>query len=235
MIREIASRVSDKLGVKGALKAVLPDRLTQAGPTGLCREILDLEARKSDWNLDEIREFAELKKSAWSGLASIAHEIVRNYKPKVVVELGTHMGLSALAMGIALRELNEGGRLFAIDTWEGDEQAGHYGDSVYQQFRSRSSQLRLDEIMVPLRMTFDEAREKVARPIDLLHIDGLHTWDAVKHDFETYRPLVAPGGLVLFHDVNTWFADMRLFWRRLAAKHEHYLIPYSHGLGVIRV
>jgi predicted O-methyltransferase YrrM len=50
-------------------------------------------------------------------------------------------------------------------------------------------------------------REEVTRllgddRLHLLFIDGNHTYDAVKQDFENFRGLVAPGGCVVFHDIN---------------------------------
>jgi len=202
--------------------------------TPLNRDILRLEGRRKVEDLRELEGFPELEKSAWKGLEGIGYQIVRHYRPKVIVELGTHMGLSALAMGLALRDLNQGGRLFAIDSWEGDPQAGLYDDQVYRTFLGRSEQLGLGSIIVPLKMYFDQARDQVATPIDLLHIDGLHTWDAVNHDLETYGPLVRPGGLILFHDVNTHFEDLRRFWAGVSQTHESHTIPHSNGLGIIR-
>ena len=40
------------------------------------------------------------------------------------------------------------------------------------------------------------------RAVDVLMIDGDHEYKAVRHDWETYSPMVRPGGLVLFHDIN---------------------------------
>jgi predicted O-methyltransferase YrrM len=109
------------------------------------------------------------------------------------------------------------------------------GRMVYRTFLSRRAHLGLDSVIVPLRMTFDEARYKVPDQIDLLHIDGLHTWEAVNHDFEMYGPLVRPGGLVLFHDVNADFEGMRRFWRMVSGRYVNHMVPYSSGLGIIRV
>src|ERR1700682_5543314 len=103
-------------------EAILPDRIARSLEPSLRREILGLESLRSDWMSDELREFDELKSSAWRGLASLGYEVVRHYKPKVVVELGTHMGMSALAIGLAMRDLGEGGKIYAVDTWQGDEQ-----------------------------------------------------------------------------------------------------------------
>jgi predicted O-methyltransferase YrrM len=159
----------------------------------LNHEITAMEWRKSEERLRGLKDFPEMRESAWRDLGSLGYELVRYYKPKVAVELGTHVGLSALAMGLALRDLDQGGKLYAVDTWQGDEHSGLYSDEVYNTFLDRCARLGLDSVIVPLRMTFDEARDQVPDQIDLLHIDGLHTWDAVSHDFETYSPLVRTG------------------------------------------
>ena len=216
--------------VKSSIIRVLPSLRR-----GLREEIIDLEGVKTDWNLLELREFSELLPTAWRGLGSLAYEMVKHYRPKSIVELGTAKGMSTFSMGLALRDLGEGGRLMAVDTWKGDDHIGHYGEQLFETFIARRKQLGLEEVIDPMRMTFDEARGQIAAPIDLLHIDGFHTWEAVYHDFETYRPLVRQGGLILFHDVRTHFPEMRRFWRRTALKYEHYRVPYSHGLGIIRV
>ena len=202
--------------------------------TRLSQEMIRLEFLQVGNPLVELNEFPELKLSAWQGLQTLAYRIVLQHKPKVIVELGSHMGLSALAMALALKKLGEGGKLYAIDCWEGDIQAGEYSEAVYQTFLKRVEQLKLESTVVPLKMFFDEARDKIATPIDLLHIDGLHTWDAVKHDWDTFGPLVRPGGLILFHDVNTIYDGVRKFWDGLATKLESHTVPYSHGLGIVR-
>ena len=201
----------------------------------LAHEILASEGSKRPETLLELAEFPELKDSAWSGLGTLGYAIARRYRPRVVVELGTHMGLYVLAMGMALRDLGQGGKLYAIDTWQGDPQATFYGDEVYETFLQRRSQLGLEAIITPLRMLFSEGVAHVTEPVDLLHIDGLHTYEAVSQDLADFGPKVRPGGIILFHDVDTWFPDMKVFWREISRKYESHLVPHTHGLGVIRV
>jgi predicted O-methyltransferase YrrM len=202
----------------------------------LSREITRVEWQKERWSLTELDSFSELSKSAWGGLQTLGYAMVREYRPRIVVELGTHMGLSALAMGMALRDLGEGGKLYAVDTWQGDQHASYSnGDEIYHTFLNRCTSLGLIDVIIPLRMMFHEARDRILGKIDMLHIDGEHTWDAVSRDFDTYLPLVRHGGIVMFHDVNTYHDDVRRFWSAVSARYVSHTIPYSHGLGIIRV
>lgn len=65
------------------------------------------------------------------------------------------------------------------------------------------------------------------RPLDFLFIDGDHSYEGVRLDFETYAPLVRPGGLIAFHDiVPVAEGDVRhtvggvpRFWRELKARY----------------
>src|SRR4051812_23553139 len=61
--------------------------------SGLDRDFTQLEWRKQEQNLAELQGFPELDLSAWKDLGSLGYEMVRRYRPKVVVELGTHVGL----------------------------------------------------------------------------------------------------------------------------------------------
>lgn len=41
---------------------------------------------------------------------------------------------------------------------------------------------------------------RLVNPVDLLFIDGDHTYEAVRRDWTLYRDLVRPGGIIAFHD-----------------------------------
>ena len=175
--------------------------------------------------------------SAWIEHIPFAFWIMEAFGPSCVVELGTHTGVSYLAFCQAAQKLGIDTRGYAVDTWQGDEHTGFYGEEVFQKL-SQIHDRRYGWFSRLVRTTFDEAvRYFDDGSIELLHIDGLHTYEAVKHDFETWRPKLAPRALVLLHDANVRERDFGVFrlWRELAQTHAHFEFLHGHGLGVLGV
>jgi hypothetical protein len=73
--------------------------------------------------------------SAWYGHVPFAHWVVGALKPRMLVELGTHYGVSYSAFCEPVVRNGLDTRCFAVDTWKGDDQSGHYGEEVYLDFR----------------------------------------------------------------------------------------------------
>jgi hypothetical protein len=133
--------------------------------------------------------------SAWWGHVPFAFWIIANSEPRSFVELGTYYGVSYAAFCEAVLRLRLTTRCYAVDTWVGDPQAGSYGEDVYAELRDFHDQ-HYAAFSQLVRRTFDEANGDFADgTIDLLHIDGSHTYDAVRHDFDTWRPKLSDRGL----------------------------------------
>ncbi len=175
--------------------------------------------------------------SAWFGHVPFAQWLVRAAQPRLLVELGTHSGISYAAFCRAVEAEGLATRCYAVDTWQGDAHVGALPEAVFADLE-RYNQARFGGFSQLLRCTFDEAAAKFADgSIDLLHVDGLHTYSAVRHDFDTWRPKLSDRAVVLFHDTNERLADFGVwrFWAEVAAEHPGFEFVHSHGLGVLCV
>jgi GT2 family glycosyltransferase/glycosyltransferase involved in cell wall biosynthesis/SAM-dependent methyltransferase len=176
--------------------------------------------------------------NAWIGHLPFAAWVVQELSPKIFVELGTHSGNSYFAFCQSVVEAGLSTKCYAVDTWHGDEHAGKYTDEIFTKV-NQYHQENYAGFSQLLRMTFDDAAGYFAdESIDMLHIDGLHTYEAVRHDFETWLPKLAPGAVVLFHDTNVRehnFAVWKL-WKELQVRYPNNVeFLHSHGLGVLQL
>jgi hypothetical protein len=175
--------------------------------------------------------------SAWRGHVAFAHWITQAVRPRITVELGTHNGLSFSAFCNAIKKLRIDGRCFAVDTWAGDEHAGNYSDEVYQEL-SQFNAKNFQGVGSLLRCYFDEALSRFEDgSIDLLHIDGLHTYEAVRHDFETWLPKLSNRAVVLFHDTEVFDRGFGVweFFNEVAQRYPSFNFKHGFGLGVLAV
>jgi predicted O-methyltransferase YrrM len=181
------------------------------------------------------RDPVHLPPTAWWGHIPFLFSLFETTQPKVFVELGVHFGASFLAASEATKLAKSATRIVGVDTWEGDAHAGFYsGDEIYAELKWR---LAANDVPFELmRCTFDDAAKQfLNNSIDILHIDGLHTYEAVKQDFNTWLPKMKSNGIVILHDVNEFRDDFGVYklYEELAEKYRAFKFLHSHGLGVI--
>jgi O-antigen biosynthesis protein len=175
--------------------------------------------------------------SAWKEHIPFAMNLVDVLAPRVIVELGTHRGDSYCAMCQAVASRALPTRCYAIDTWEGDAHAGTFGSEVLDDLRAHHDSA-YGAFSRLVQSTFRAASEQFsAHSVDLLHVDGFHTYEAVKDDWDTWRPKLAPNAVVLFHDTNVRERDFGVWrlWGELRERYAHFEFLHGHGLGVLAV
>ncbi len=178
-----------------------------------------------------------VRPGAWSGHVATAFWLTKVVRPRIFVELGTHSGNSYSAFCQAISTLGLPARAFAVDTWQGDEHAGFYDESVFSDLYD-FNQKQFPGFSKLLRTTFDEARQYFPdKSIDLLHIDGLHTYEAIKHDFEHWKGALSSNAVVVMHDTNVrerGFGVWQL-WQELSSLYPSFEFYNSEGLGILGV
>jgi hypothetical protein len=177
-----------------------------------------------------------LESSTWTGHIPFAAWLMQLLKPRVFVELGTYLGNSYFAFCQVVDERHLPTKCYAVDTWQGDEHSGYYKDTVFNSVQEHNKSYCVFSTL--LRSTFDEALLGFAdKSIDLLHIDGLHTYEAVRHDFETWRPKLSDQAIVLFHDIEVREKNFGVwkFWGELCQQYPGFSFQHSSGLGVLFV
>lgn len=128
-------------------------------------------------------------------------KFVYKLQPKVVVEIGTKFGgtfmiWNQISTGIKISvDLVEGmhGGITKVDTYKRNKLFKQlYGSScIFIEGNSHDTS------------TFDLLVKTLnGQKIDFLFIDGDHTYEGVKEDYETYSPLVSENGYIGFHDIN---------------------------------
>lgn len=176
--------------------------------------------------------------SPWAGHIHFAFDLIANLQPKTVVELGTYKGTSFFSFCEAVKELKLGTILYAIDTWKGDSQTGFYDDTVFDFFGSIQKKYFSEVSARFVRKDFNNAITDFAdKSIDILHIDGDHTFDAVKNDYLKWRGKVSPNGVILFHDTKVGSYGVWNVWEELVKKEEKEAtfleFKHSNGLGAV--
>jgi len=145
-----------------------------------------------------------------------------------VVEIGSFKGRSTCWLAAGAKKRGAGGKpgvVHAIDHFKGSPEhqpGGTHPDpdiaacgSTLPAFNANIARLGFAEFVRAIEQpSLPAARDWAGGPIRLLFIDGDHSFEASKADYEAWRPRIAPGGLVAFHDVGAW-EGVSMFYEQL--------------------
>ncbi len=171
-------------------------------------------------------------------------EILQKRKPKYVLEIGTAGGGSLFMLS---QVIEDDAILISIDLPHGQFGGGYPENRItlYNSFAKTSQKIiliRKDshslESLKSVKMILKENN------LDFLFIDGDHSYEGVKKDFELYAPLVKKNGLIAFHDIVQGLPEnvggVPIFWKQLKEKHKHIEIVRDwnqggYGIGIIYI
>ena len=171
-------------------------------------------------------------------------EIVTELKPKVVLEIGTAGGGTLF---LFTRVADPEATIISIDLPGGPFGGGYpmWKIPLYKSFSKGKQRIYLIRKDSHDPQTLKEVKKILGHEkVDLLFIDGDHSYEGVKKDFETYSPLVRKGGIIAFHDIVFGplenVGGVPEFWNQIKYRYEHLEIVNDwnqggYGIGVIYI
>jgi hypothetical protein len=134
----------------------------------------------------------------WMSEVELAYLAECASKSRCIVEIGSWKGRSTLALAC-----NTPGIVYAVDTWKGTEQQGdelaqHPEGWLLEEFKRNTA--GLDNIVICEGPSVEMAARYAGLEVDMLFIDGYHTYEGVRSDILAWRPMLRPGGILCGHD-----------------------------------
>jgi predicted O-methyltransferase YrrM len=166
---------------------------------------------------NEIEEIRKLTKNVDGFLSEqegeFLYKLAKNCAGKgVIVEIGSWKGKSTIWLA-AGSKVGKRIKVYAIDPHTGSsEHKAMYGKVwTFPEFKKNIKMAKVNDIVVPIVKTSEEAAKNFNKPVELLFIDGAHEYEFVKKDAELWIPKVVNGGFVAFYDVTGWPGPRKVF------------------------
>jgi predicted O-methyltransferase YrrM len=194
--------------------------------------------------------------TSWQKKAEIVSllSLVRDMEPRKVAEIGTATGgtlfmLTQVAAADAkIVSVDLPGGRFGGETSSIGGRYPRWRGRLYRGFGRDDQTVHVMRANSHDASTVEAVRSRLDGELEFLFIDGDHTYEGVKRDFELYSPFVREGGLVAFHDIvpsgpgrHGDPGGVPLFWRELSGRHSveaEYVEDWdwgSCGIGVVRL
>ena len=178
----------------------------------------------------------QLKFAYWEGHRDFVYDLINFVKPKLITELGSQYGCSLFTFCQSVKDNNLDTKIRAVDMWSGDIGAPDTGEEVFA-LVNKIKDTYFSNLDIKLyQMRFDDALPDFEDgSIDILHIDGGHTFEDVDHDLKTWLPKLSEDGIILFHDVYSDIDDGScVHWRETKKKYSNFFdFEHSCGLGIL--
>lgn len=165
-------------------------------------------------------------------------------KPRTVLEIGTARGGTLFLLSTVAAPDAE---IISIDLPAGLYGGGYppWKGHLYRWLMGEGQRLHLIRGNSHDQRIFEKVQKLLAgRPVDLLFIDGDHSYEGAKSDFLHYRALVRRGGLIALHDIleNQKAPEITVapLWREISRTYETEEIVESYaqgefGIGIVTV
>jgi len=164
-------------------------------------------------------------------------EYVKKSQPKIIMEIGTARGGTLFALA---RTAPENALIISLDLPRRMRDYPWWKLRLFKSFARDQQQIHLIRKDSHKEETVEEIKNILGnRKINFLFIDGDHSYDGVKKDFELYKPLVEKGGAIAFHDIASHPPEINCkadeLWNKIKKdyKFEEYIENRKQGWGGI--
>ena len=161
-----------------------------------------------------IEEFSKIKGFLEQKEGKALYEACKfSFKTGKCAEIGSYCGKSACYIGLACKEV--GSKLYSVDHHRGSEEQ-QYGEEYFDEeiydfsanqvntlplFLKNIKKFNLQDHIEPMVMTSVDASINVPDNLDLIFIDGSHTFESARNDYLHWKPKLRSGGILAIHDV----------------------------------
>lgn len=172
------------------------------------------------------------------GFGYIYYGLTRIYKPEVVVCIGSYRGFGPICFALGLTD-NKKGKCYFIDPGKVDR---YWHDP--KNIELLRTTFDLQDRWQHLRKTSQQviAEKCIPSVIDILFIDGDHSFEGVKYDFDHFGSMLSPNGIILLHDsindgrgFTKWevkkFIEKEILGR---SQYETFTFPFAAGLTLVK-
>lgn len=186
----------------------------------------------------------KLDVQGWGG-HQLLLKVIEELQPRLIIEVGTWKGRSAIAMADKLKDLGMATPIVCIDTWLGSRE--HFQEKfrpsmnrkagwpqLFNQFMFNVVHHEHEDVIVPLPLSSLAGAQVLRRmniTADVIHIDGGHSYLEVRSDIEAFWPLLSDDGAMIFDDYAIWSGVTRAV-NEFAAEKTLPLIG-THGKALI--
>lgn len=229
---ERVRRLAKAKGPLALVRRLLFEGLWRIAPSSFAPILVDryAKAAKDARTIEQSLDFALSYESMGVSIAPLQireeidglMKVVSDLRPHTVLEIGTASGGTLF---LFTRVVAEDAEVISVDLPEGEFGGGYpaWKSRLFKSFALNGQSIQLLRADSHKPETLKAVREVLQdRPVDFLFIDGDHSYEGVRKDFEMYSPLVRNGGIIAFHDVCPGPAEnvggVPDFWREVSVK-----------------
>lgn len=163
------------------------------------------EASLTDW-IGRLFERQDLRKMGHAqrvsdrnlGLGWLYYALARMIRPANAVVIGSYRGFVPLVLGRALADNAEGGQVIFIDPSLADD---HWKDAAaVQRYFAELGVTNVTHHLQTTQQFVESFAYRELESVGLVFVDGFHSAEQARFDFEAFADRLIPGGMILLHD-----------------------------------